>query len=242
MPVTNNPLVSLYGFQSPAFSVDALGNVQVNSLASGNTTISNITITGTLDIDGESIFNNTITITDSTAAVNSTSGALNIAGGVGIEKNLIVDESVSIGQNLTVYGELNLNQNLNTSGSLLIQGDIQTNSTLITSFITTVNDGSTITDLEIEPLGDVVFKTQGQSTEVGRIDATGSNVPVQNTTINNTTIGATTPSSAAFTSTSATSAAFTAATVTNTPTAAADITRKDYVDRTAIALAVAFGA
>lgn len=242
MPVTNNPLVSLYGFQSPAFSVDALGNTQVNSLISGNTTVSNITITGTLSIDSGSIFNNTIAITDSTAAINSSLAALTVAGGVGIEKNLIVDENASIGQNLNVYGDLNVNQNLSSSGSLLVQSDIQTNATLITSFITTVNDGSTITNLEIEPLGDVIFKTQGQSTEVGRIDATGSNVPVQNTTINNTTIGATTPSSAAFTSTSASSASFVAATVANTPTVAADITRKDYVDRTAIALAVAFGA
>jgi hypothetical protein len=95
-----------------------------------------------------------------------------------------------------------------------------------------VDDGSTLSDLTIEPLGDVIFKTGSQSVEVGRIDAAGSTVPMQNTTINNTTIGLTVASTAAFVS----------GTVVNTPTAAANITRKDYVDRTALAYAVAFGA
>jgi hypothetical protein len=59
----------------------------------------------------------------------------------------------------------------------------------------------------IEPLGDVIFKTGSQSVEVGRIDATGSNLPVKNTIINNTSIGLTVASTAAFIS----------GTVVNTP-------------------------
>jgi hypothetical protein len=34
MPVVNNPLKSLYGFQSPSFSVNAAGNLVANNITS----------------------------------------------------------------------------------------------------------------------------------------------------------------------------------------------------------------
>jgi hypothetical protein len=99
--------------------------------------------------------------------------------------------------------------------------------------ITSVDDGSTFSDLIIEPLGDVIFKTASQSVEVGRIDATGSNLPVQNTTINNTSIGLTVASTAAFIS----------GTVVNTPTAMQPISlEKTMWIVLHVAYAVAFGA
>jgi len=236
MPVVNNPLKSLYGFQSPSFSVNAAGNLVANNIttnnitansisvididSTGTSTLTNLLVTGstelqnTLAVDGDSIFNSTVSITDSTAATSLVAAALIVTGGVAIQSNLRVNSDINIGQNL------------------LAQNNVQANNSLVSNSITTVDDGSTLSDLTIEPLGDVIFRTASQSVEVGRIDATGSNLPVQNTTINNTTIGLTVASTAAFVS----------GTVVNTPTNAANITRKDYVDRTAVAFAVALGA
>jgi hypothetical protein len=236
MPVVNNPLKSLYGFQSPSFSVNAAGNLVANNIttnnitansisvididSTGTSTLTDLLVTGstelqnTLAVDGDSIFNSTVSITDSTAATSLVAAALIVTGGVAIQSNLRVNSDINIGQNL------------------LAQNNVQANNSLVSNSITTVDDGSTLSDLFIEPLGDVIFKTASQSVEVGRIDATGSNLPVQNTTINNTTIGLTVASTAAFVS----------GTVVNTPTNAANITRKDYVDRTAVAFAVALGA
>jgi len=236
MPVVNNPLKSLYGFQSPSFSVNAAGNLVANNIttnnitansisvididSTGTSTLADLLVTGstelqnTLSVDGDSIFNSTVSITDSTAATSLVAAALIVTGGVAIQSNLRVNSDINIGQNL------------------LAQNNVQANNSLVSNSITTVDDGSTLSDLTIEPLGDVIFRTASQSVEVGRIDATGSNLPVQNTTINNTTIGLTVASTAAFVS----------GTVVNTPTNAANITRKDYVDRTAVAFAVALGA
>lgn len=236
MPVINNPFISQYGFESLGFSVSPTGQLIANSVTSStfvtavDISTTNLTVIGptvlqdTLQVDSNSTLNQTIIVNDT--AASESGAALTIIGGVGIQKNIIVGQQANIGAALTV------GTNVTTFGSNLTYGNIQTNANLITSFIASVDDGSTVSNLEIEPLGDLIFKVQGQSTEIGRINATGINVPVQNTTINNTSIGATTPSTAAFVS----------ATVTNAPTVASNITRKDYVDRTAIALAVAFGA
>lgn len=232
MPVVNNPLKSLYGFQSPSFSVNAAGNLIANNITTNNVTAAGIStltdllvidtteLQGAFTVDGTAVFNNTVNIANSTAATSLVSAAFTVVGGVSIQNNLrvnndsIFNSNVAIGQNL------------------LAQNNVQANNSLISNSITSVDDGSTLSDLFIEPLGDVVFKTASQSVEVGRINATGSNVPVQNTIINNTTIGLTVASTAAFIS----------GTVVNTPTAAGNITRKDYVDRTAVAFAVALGA
>lgn len=236
MPIVNNPLKSLYGFQSPSFSVNALGNLVAVNVTVNNVTANDITVTGTsnlldlivagnttlqnvLTVDGPTLFNSTVDINDTTSADSLDSAALVVVGGVAIQNNLRVNN------NAIFNSDISIGQNL------LVQNNIQVNNALITNSITSIDDGSTLSDLIIKPMGDVVFKTASQSVEVGRIDATGSNVPVQNTTINNTSIGLTTASTAAFIS----------GTVVNTPTTAANITRKDYVDRTAVAFAVALG-
>lgn len=237
MPVVNNPLKSLYGFQSPSFSVNAAGNLVANNITVNNVTANDITaagistltdllvtdsteLQGTFAVDGAAVFNDTVNITDPTAADSLISAALVVTGGVSIQNNLRVNNNSTF------------NNNVDIGQNLLVQNNIQTNNALITNSITSVDDGSTLSDLIMEPLGNVIFKTASQGVEVGRIDATGSTVPVQNTIINNTTVGLTVASTAAFIS----------GTVVNNPTAAANITRKDYVDRTAVAFAVALGA
>lgn len=213
MPVVTNPFRSLYGFQSPSFSVDAAGNVQILDLAvTGDSVLSNAIIAN-LTVNTSTTLNSTVLV-----ANNSTAAALNSAA-------LIVVGGVSIQDNLLVNGDINSNTNL------IAANDVTALNSLVSNSITTLNDGSTLSDLIIEPLGDVVFKTASQSVEVGRINAVGSNLPVVDTTINNTTIGLTVASTAAFVS----------GTVSTTPAGAAAITRKDYVDRTAVAFAVALG-
>jgi hypothetical protein len=204
-----------------------VNNIIANAITSTGTSIlPDLTVTnttelqGTLTVDGASVLNSTVNITDNTAASSFFTAALVVVGGVAIQNNLLVSSDSTF------------NNNVNIGQNLLVQTDVQANNSLISNSITSVDDGSTLSDLVIEPLGDVIFKTASQSVEVGRIDATGSNVPVQNTIINNTTIGLTVASTAAFVS----------GTVVDTPTAANNITRKDYVDRTALAYAVAFGA
>ena len=234
MPVVNNPFKSLYGFQSPSFSVNAAGNlvavdVTVNNITANDITADDITsdqastttllvgaatnLLGTLAVAGVSTFTNT------TAAQSLNIAAVKIAGGVAIQNNLLVNANSTFNNDLTI-GE-----------DLTVQNNIQVNDSLITDRITTINDGSTLTDLLIQPVRNVIFKTAGNASELGRIDATGSTVPVKNTSINNTSIGLTVASTAAFVS----------GTVVNTPTAANNITRKDYVDRTAVAFSVALG-
>lgn len=234
MPVVNNPFKSLYGFESPSFSVNAVGNLVANNITVNNITSNDITadditadavnittllvgsstgLLGTLEVSGISTFNNT------TAAQNFNIAAVKIAGGVAIQNNLLVNANSSFNNDLTI------------GQNLTVQNNIQINDSLITDRITTTNDGSTLTDLLIQPIRNVIFKTAGNNTELGRIDSTGSTVPVKNTSINNTSIGLTVASTAAFIS----------GTVVNTATAANNITRKDYVDRTAVAFSVALG-
>lgn len=66
----------------------------------------------------------------------------------------------------------------------------------------------------------------------GRISASGSNIPVIDTSINNTIIGGTTPAAATFTEVN----------LTNDPITPTEATTKGYVDRRIAAFSIAFGA
>jgi hypothetical protein len=117
---------------------------------------------------------------------------------------------------LTVAGGVGIAGDLYVAGSLNIDG----------IGITTI---SSPTNLELEAANQIIVKVDGNT--LGLLGNTGSTIPVINTTINNTVIGLTTPATAAFTS----------ATVVNTPTVDSSITNKQYVDSTALSLAIAFG-
>jgi len=117
---------------------------------------------------------------------------------------------------LTVAGGVGIASDLNLGGSLNIQG----------VGIPALSSG---TNLDLSAGNAIVIRIN--DVLLGKIESTGSTVPVSNTTINNTIIGATTPATAAFTS----------ATVSSEPTVNSGITNKQYVDRTAVALAIAFG-
>ena len=117
---------------------------------------------------------------------------------------------------LTVAGGVGITGDLYIGGSLNIDGIGVTNLT-------------SATDLGLEAVNNIVVKIDGQ--KLGVVKPTGSTVPVVDTTINNTVIGAVTPTTAAFTS----------ATVSSDPATVNGIANKQYVDRTAVALSIAFG-
>lgn len=117
---------------------------------------------------------------------------------------------------LTVAGGAGIEGNLNVGGKLNILG-------------VGIPVVSSTTNLDLTAGNAIVIRVD--DVLLGLIKSTGSEIPVNNTTIENTTIGAITPSTAAFT----------AATVTDTAASNTDVTNKKYVDTTATALAIAFG-
>ena len=149
-------------------------------------------IFGTINVQNAPSAFSEVSITSDTNSTSSQTGALTVAGGVGIE------------------------------GDLYIGGSLNIDGIGITSI-------SSPTNLEIEAANEIIVKIDG--TKLGIVKSTGSSIPVVDTVINNTTIGATTPSTAAFTS----------VTATTEPVLATGVTNKQYVDRTAVALSIAFG-
>jgi len=150
------------------------------------------TIFGTINVQNAPSAFSEVKITNQTESISSLTGALTVAGGVGI------------------------------AGDLYVGGTLNIDGIGITSLSSTTN-------LEIEAANEIIVKIDG--TRLGVVKTTGSSVPVVDTTINNTVIGTTTPAAAAFTS----------ATVNSLPTTGTSVSNKTYVDRTALALSIAFG-
>lgn len=117
---------------------------------------------------------------------------------------------------ITVAGGVGIEGDLFVGGSLNIDG-------------VGISSISSSTNLELGAANNIVIKIDGNT--LGLVKSTGLTVPVVDTSINNTVIGAVTPSTAAFTS----------AIVVNAPTVDASVTNKQYVDSTALSLAIAFG-
>lgn len=127
---------------------------------------------------------------------------------------------------LTVAGGAGIGENLFVEGYVSTNG-IDVNGVGISSLSSTTN-------LEIDAANRIVIKNDGNY--LGQIDSTGLSISINNSTIetstiNDTVIGQTTPSTAAFTT----------ASVAGGPLTKEGITNKRYVDRTATALAIAFG-
>jgi len=133
-----------------------------------------------------------ITVSNATQSTSPTTGALKVAGGVGIAKDLYV------------------------GGNLVLEG------TGDTTF-----DSST--NLTLGAKNRIIFTLDG--TLVGEVNENGVELPLVNSTINNTVIGGTEPSTATFTT----------ADVTTRPTTVNNVTNKAYVDQQNIALSIALG-
>lgn len=152
-------------------------------------------------------------------------GRINVNDPEGVFGNVSVnsvDESTSATTGaLVVDGGVGIGGNVNVAGTISAKGLLldQVGTTEIIS-------GN---NLDIGAANKINVIIDGN--KLGLIDADGSSIPINNTTIDGTVIGSTTPSSASFT----------AASVAGTPASDVDVTNKKYVDTTATALAITFG-
>lgn len=134
----------------------------------------------------------TVDVNSLTNATSATTGALTVAGGASIEKDLHIG------------GELNM------SGAGIPRL-------------------SSLTNLELNAANKIII--QIDDVKLGEINSSGIAATINNSTINDTVIGAISPSTAAFTT----------ATVNNLPITDTQVSNKQYVDSTALALSIAFG-
>ena len=170
---------------------------------------------------------NTLYYGDVTAGII---GTINVADASGLFGELSItgtDQSTSTTSgSLVVSGGAGIQKNLSVGGFITTDG-LDINGVGIANFSSTTN-------LELDAVNKIVIKNNG--IVVGEIKSTGLTIPINNSsittsTINSTTIGAVTPSTAAFTT----------ATISQSPTTNTSATNKYYVDKTATALAIAFG-
>lgn len=124
---------------------------------------------------------------------------------------------------LRIHGGVGISKDLHLGGDMIFADD----SILNVNAITSSQDISS--PLEINGEGGIQLKVGTDL--IGSINSLGLSIPINNSTIEDTPIGSATPSTATFIS----------AVVQNVPVSAEAVTNKDYVDSTALTLAVAFG-
>jgi hypothetical protein len=147
-------------------------------------------------------------------------GTINIIDPIGVFST--VDINATTASTSSTTGALTVAGGVGIAGDLYIGGSLNIDGIGIQTI-------SSPTSLIIEAANNIIVKIDGST--LGIIGTSGSSVPVVNSTINNTVIGGITPAAAAFTS----------ATVTSLPTIDSSVTNRQYVDSTALSLAIAFG-
>ena len=171
---------------NPAYQLDVNGNLHASSVVQFD---SNLTVNGpvnlnnTLDVDGVT------TLNDVTQSTSTTSGAVQIAGGLGVVKNLNVGEDVKIfgtsestskdSGALIVDGGLGLEKNLNSGGSGVFAGRLDVDDTTQSTNTTT---GAAVIDGGLGLGGNL--NSGGSGTFAGRLDVNDG------TQSNSTTTGA----------------------------------------------------
>lgn len=114
-------------------------------------------LNNTLNVDGTTSLNSMVSITDATQSTSTVTGALKVAGGVGVVKN------VHIGGTLTAAGVTTINNTLNVNGSSSYVANF-VNSTSANGISIQVAEGTPSTDNNF-----VTFKNSGGNT-VGRVE------------------------------------------------------------------------
>ena len=147
-------------------------------------------------------------------------GTINVVDPIGVFSTVNINSTNASTSSST--GALTVAGGVGIAGDLYVAGSLNIDGIGITSI-------SSPTNLELDASNKIVVKIDGST--IGAIGAEGLSIPITNTTINNTVIGDISPSTAAFTS----------ATVANLPTADSSVTNRQYVDSTALSLAIAFG-
>ena len=144
---------------SPTSTLDVTGTLHVTGAVDFDNTlnVSGLTTVNELKATGIATFENQVKVTKDTQSTNKDTGAVVVEGGVGIEKNL------NIGQTLTVTGNSNFDAAVDVDGAttlnstLDVDGGTTLNSTLDVDGATTLNstldvDGTSIlrNTLELE--------------------------------------------------------------------------------------------
>ena len=171
---------------NPQYQLDVNGDLHASSdviFDSSLTVDGTVNLNNTLDVDGVTTLNN---VTQSTS---TTSGAVQIAGGLGVVKNLNVGENVQIlgtsdstskdNGALIVDGGLGLEKNLNSGGSGVFAGRLDVNDTTQSTNTTT---GAAVIDGGLGLGGNL--NSGGSGTFAGRLDVNDG------TQSNSTTTGA----------------------------------------------------
>ena len=289
---TGTALESDFGFKSPSFSVDALGNIIANSISTtepigsgaGSAGITNFKITEldgsfrftgyegsnpTIELERGKTYSFEIELTDlnfyvflsneATQYVNiidsdGNSGLAAQGRTTGIIQLTIASDTadtlVYANNDVSVKGTFSIINPTGVFGGLSV-----TNTTSATGLGTgalKIAGGASVSkdlyiggNLFMEGTGDVSFASSTNltlgsnnrviftidSTTIGEITEDGFKTPLVNTTVDNTVIGNTTPAAATFTT----------ASVTSTPTTVNNVTNKAYVDQQDIALSIALG-
>ncbi len=180
----------------------------------GNTTLANVTATGTAALAGTVTIDN-LTFNDNTIGTSSNADLRLTPGGTGtvVISNLTVDSNINITDNIIKTTASNSNLQLDTDGS----GTVEIVPGLITAGVTTVGNvdvtgTETITgqlDVDAVRIKDNTISTNASNANL-EISANGSGKVVMTApdiiggTINNTVIGGSTPAAGTFTTLSTT--------------------------------------
>lgn len=236
MSVTFNPFLSKYGFKSDGFEVDSSGN-----LSAENLNVQSIAV------------NTDITANSVDVSIIKLNGSVLFGSGTGsatfqLENDFIVSEG-STPYLSVINGQISINNRSDSTGTIdnvdigtVTPGtgvftDLTSNNITsvsgIFSNLSTVELGVPVlesnTNLILSATNALVFKVNGVNK--GKVNSSGIDIPVVNTTINNTSIGLLVPAVASFTS----------ATITEPPATPLSATTKNYVDNRVSAFAIAFG-
>lgn len=98
---------------SLTFKVRDGGGIQTNAIVASNN--GNVAIAKDLTVSGNVYFNNTLSnlvISATTQSTSTTTGAIQVAGGIGMVKDLNVGGNANVSSNVTVNGVTTLNGNL----------------------------------------------------------------------------------------------------------------------------------
>ena len=109
-----------------SFSGPIVAGAGTSNIVAGIITATQIDLNGDIDVDGHTNLDNVnvggatttagiLNITANTGSTNTTSGALRVAGGAGIQGSVNIGESVNINADLDVDGHTNLD-NLSVAG------------------------------------------------------------------------------------------------------------------------------
>ncbi|KAJ3082213.1 hypothetical protein HK102_001851, partial [Quaeritorhiza haematococci] len=111
-------------------AVVVAGGVEIAKGASiaGNLAVTqNTEISGALDVQGPGTFANTVAVSATTVSTSASSGALVVAGGVGIQQNVFVGQNLSVAGTSTFAGNFvtNTTDSMNAStGALIVAGGL----------------------------------------------------------------------------------------------------------------------